>query len=114
LGSGTEVAVADRSLAYQQGGTRTILRAEPAPSPGEWARFVDRALDALVRNLEVTFPTGDTHERGVFPLGIRAIHRTREFSLWCDRPGELIVAHDGLRAQQVEEICSALAGVWSA
>jgi hypothetical protein len=42
----------------------------------------------------------------VFPLGIRATYRGREFSLWCDQAGELIVVHDHLRAQQVEDHCS--------
>jgi hypothetical protein len=41
------------------------------------------------------------------------VYRGREFSLWCDQAGELIVVHDHLRAQQVEDLCALLAGTYA-
>jgi hypothetical protein len=112
LASG-KVPTVDRLLHYEEGVSRTVLNARPLPGHAEWFSFIERAFENLATELGIEFPTSDTHNGGVFPLGIRARYQEREFSLWCDEPGQLIVVHDNLRAQRIHNICSVLARTWS-
>lgn len=105
-----------KPLEDEVGATRTVCVARPAPPVNQWADFVHEALlTGLADRLPAAFHTGDTHIQGLFAQGTRALCKgEREFSLWCDIPGELIPAHEDLRAQQADVVSSTIAAVWTA
>jgi hypothetical protein len=52
-------------------------------------------------------------DRGQFvTAGVPARYQGREFSIWSDEPGELVLVHNGLRAGKLEKLCMEMAAVW--